>query len=423
MKRALAFLLSLLFILPISVFAAEDAVYVHSAEELASLSARVAAGDSMKGVTVYLEADIALSDVFTPIGTDPAHPFSGVFDGKGHSIKGLKINGGEYSALFGCVTDGEVKSLKIENADIKGGDFSAILVGRLYGYSKTARIENCYVSGSVNGGCYVGALCGSAYAFSSGDTSRVYIESSSARAAVFGDMYVGGICGKAESIATDGSARLYIDGCTVEGNGVSQGDYGAIGGGVCGGLSAYDKGGSVTATVKNCISYVNVQVEKTAAGGICGAVGAINGRAYTSVEDCVAVGSTYAGALSAGLCGKVEAEGDGVALTKGCVAAGSVGGGSVYSLTSGIGAEECIRAYSSLQLPAGVTVPATEKGDVNGDGETDSLDAAFILKYDVGLAIAGVSALVAADINGDGAADSLDAAQVLRYDVFGRYDN
>lgn len=51
--------------------------------------------------------------------------------------------------------------------------------------------------------------------------------------------------------------------------------------------------------------------------------------------------------------------------------------------------------------------------DVNGDGETDNLDSALILKYDAGLK----DSAEGGDANGDGTVDNLDAAMVLKYDA------
>jgi len=65
-----------------------------------------------------------------------------------------------------------------------------------------------------------------------------------------------------------------------------------------------------------------------------------------------------------------------------------------------------------IQYVMNYTVPM---GDANGDGEVNSLDAAFILKYDVGI-LSGVD-FAYSDFNLDGKVDSLDAAQILRYDA------
>lgn len=57
------------------------------------------------------------------------------------------------------------------------------------------------------------------------------------------------------------------------------------------------------------------------------------------------------------------------------------------------------------------------KGDVNGDGAVDAMDAAAILQYDVGIKDLDYILLLAADVDGDGYVDSMDAAKILQYDA------
>ena len=69
-----------------------------------------------------------------------------------------------------------------------------------------------------------------------------------------------------------------------------------------------------------------------------------------------------------------------------------------------------------------MTVTATFKqnyilGDVNGDGDVDSRDAHYILRYDAYLIDADELRMIAADVNCDGKVNSLDAALVLRFEV------
>lgn len=59
----------------------------------------------------------------------------------------------------------------------------------------------------------------------------------------------------------------------------------------------------------------------------------------------------------------------------------------------------------------------TKKGDVNGDGEVDNLDAATVLKYDAGLTRLTARQMQAADYNGDGAVDNADATCILKADA------
>lgn len=56
-------------------------------------------------------------------------------------------------------------------------------------------------------------------------------------------------------------------------------------------------------------------------------------------------------------------------------------------------------------------------GDVNMDGSTDNLDAAYVLRYDAMLLELNALQLKAADANNDGSVDSLDAAQILKHDA------
>ena len=56
-------------------------------------------------------------------------------------------------------------------------------------------------------------------------------------------------------------------------------------------------------------------------------------------------------------------------------------------------------------------------GDANNDGAVNSIDAMYILQYDVELIDASEINLVLADVNGDGKVNSIDAMYVLRYDA------
>lgn len=60
---------------------------------------------------------------------------------------------------------------------------------------------------------------------------------------------------------------------------------------------------------------------------------------------------------------------------------------------------------------------AGNRGELNGDGDIDSLDASLILQYDVGLITLSAAQLALADLNADGAVDFLDASMILQYDA------
>ena len=57
------------------------------------------------------------------------------------------------------------------------------------------------------------------------------------------------------------------------------------------------------------------------------------------------------------------------------------------------------------------------KGDVNGDGIADNLDAAYVLRYDAFMTDFTDEQLKNGDVNSDGTVNSVDAAQILKYDA------
>lgn len=100
---------------------------------------------------------------WTPIGTG-SHEFRGHFDGKGHTVSGLKmdlnVESGDYSwtlaGLFGYVMDGTIQNLGVELADAgivvsakKGHVYAGGIAGKITAFSsgKTVILRNCYVTG------------------------------------------------------------------------------------------------------------------------------------------------------------------------------------------------------------------------------------------------------------------------------------
>ncbi|MFA5292200.1 MAG: LamG-like jellyroll fold domain-containing protein [Phycisphaerae bacterium] len=85
---------------------------------------------------------------FEPIGT-ASNPFTGCFDGRGHTIDGLFINRPttDYVGLFGKISTGAIKNLDLTNIDITGQNY----VGGLVGYCNSGAIVKCSTSGTVSG--------------------------------------------------------------------------------------------------------------------------------------------------------------------------------------------------------------------------------------------------------------------------------
>lgn len=92
------------------------------------------------------------AEEWTPIGkyTDDNDktPYTGIFDGQGHSIKGLYVNSAsdDYVGLFGCLEGAAVRNLTVDGY-VQGSN----IVGGIAGYASKAAIENCSNHCSVTG--------------------------------------------------------------------------------------------------------------------------------------------------------------------------------------------------------------------------------------------------------------------------------
>jgi hypothetical protein len=83
--------------------------------------------------------------------------FGGVFDGSGHEISHLTIDGGEKLGLFGQLLLGaEIKDLGVVDVNING---SGDDIGGLVGYNN-GTVSRCYCIGSISGNYAVGGLIG-----------------------------------------------------------------------------------------------------------------------------------------------------------------------------------------------------------------------------------------------------------------------
>ncbi|MHC4283727.1 MAG: GLUG motif-containing protein, partial [Planctomycetota bacterium] len=145
-----------------------------------------------------LMADVDLSGLtgnsFNCIGIDYRNPFSGVFEGNGHTISYFTYTstGGYYVGLFMYVggANAEIKNLGLIDPNVDAG--IEYYVGSLVGWLDNGTITNCYTEGgSVDGFRYVGGLMGRN---SSGTITNSY-----STASVSGDRYIGGLMGRNSS--------------------------------------------------------------------------------------------------------------------------------------------------------------------------------------------------------------------------------
>ena len=187
----------------VEVKAAEEVALdntIDSVKEFIAFANAVNAGNSYKGQTVVLGADLDLNGVtWTPIGTS-ANPFKGTFDGNGKVIKNLSVlmAGQSNVGLFGYTTDGEIKNVTVENAKVAG----RLNIGVVAGTPYTTKYTNVTVKGhvEVDGLAYVGAVGGkNAYADWNNVTvdadATSYVNADSRENGKAYRTYVGGVVG------------------------------------------------------------------------------------------------------------------------------------------------------------------------------------------------------------------------------------
>ena len=126
------------------------------------LASKVNGGTDYSGTYFELGDDITydytgLGDTesnYTAIGgsfNDSMQYFQGHFDGKGHTVSGIRIyrsgtaDPDKYQGLFGQIANGEVKNVSLSDACITGDDHT----GGIVGLNNYGTIENCHVLSTV----------------------------------------------------------------------------------------------------------------------------------------------------------------------------------------------------------------------------------------------------------------------------------
>lgn len=301
-----------------------------------------------------MDADIDASGEtgYIPIGSADV-PFTGLFDGNGFAITGLRLYSGESSnnGLFRIIgVNGIVEDLNLLEVDIPiGGENTGALCGQNLGV-----IDNCHVTGSVCIESYSpfrGGLAGT------NESSGVIRDSSSAAEVCGGGGSVAGLVGINYGTLVD---------CYATGNVYGQEN--------AGGLVGYSLNGSLT----RC--YATGDVESNGSGFVGGLCGVLTS---STAEECFATGNVNA--PLGGDVGGFSGGGWGVTLTH-CFATGKVTGNGRTSAFIGGQTDGAIDScYAAGPVSGGVTAAllAYEDGalptftrcywDVNVTGQIESV--------------------------------------------------
>jgi hypothetical protein len=226
-------------------------------------------------------------------------PFTGVFDGNGHAISHLTIEGGRYLGLFGRLESGaEVKNLGLVDVNINGSD---TFIGGLAGGNGSwdapgGSVTNCYSTGTVTGEDYVGGLVG--WNYEGGTVTNCY-----STGTVTGEFAVGGLVGENSNgnITMSYSTGTVtgdihvggLAGMNYEGNITKSFSNGMVSGGIhsVGGLVGNNQG-----LINTSFSTGTVTGDE----GVGGLVGWNNARIFTSYSAGAVTGETEVGGLVGG---------------------------------------------------------------------------------------------------------------------------
>jgi len=132
-----------------------DPYLISSESDLYNFVNAVNSGSTFSGKYFMQTADIDLvepqyfSNGFTPVGGySGSTPFSGTYDGGGHSISKMTINGSENVAMFSNVQNGCIKNLNLENLNFNVDGYS--IVAGLVAEASNSTVSNVVVSGQMS---------------------------------------------------------------------------------------------------------------------------------------------------------------------------------------------------------------------------------------------------------------------------------
>ncbi len=221
---------------------------------------------------IVLGADIDLGgEDWTPIGagsvtnagviTESNVPFTGIFDGKGHTVDNFKVSvpadapAGYAAGLFGILNGATVKNVVIGPKAVFEGQSAAMsFIGGVAGFALNATVEGCTNKASLS-------------LTAAKDATRECL------AGIVGEMYT-----------AEGDFASYVKGCVNEGAITSKNSVNANNGGnglSVAGIVGFSDGKNFN-YIQNCTNKAAIAAEATRLAGIVASA-----NAKTKVEDCV----------------------------------------------------------------------------------------------------------------------------------------
>ena len=333
----------------------ETAYTLTTAQQLAGLAKLVSEqGVSFAGVTIRLGNDISLASIdgssgsctWTAIGPSLQKPFSGTFDGQGHTIFAMEAyNTGSYAALFGCCVDARIEDLTVCGS--AAGEARASYAAGLVSYAKGCAIKDINVYVDVTA---AGTHAGGVAAYICDDTA---MQGCFSHGSVSGKSGVGGIVGLCYS------ASDTITGCA---------NFGAVTGSGAGAYGTGGIAGRLAGVMTKCANYGAVGDADRYTGGLAGYTTARNKTTILASKNEAAVSSsnTETRAATGAIVGNAQN-----LIWGGCTAAG----GSLPQLgrsgkVSEKTAAETCPDYTAREAPQDADLPESFTVTFLANGET-----------------------------------------------------
>ncbi|OXS60929.1 hypothetical protein B1A99_05185 [Cohnella sp. CIP 111063] len=172
----------------------------------------------------YLDRNIRLTNdidmtgyEWIPLGGNDAEPFSGIFDGRGHRIEGVSIDGGslQFVGFFGKLT-GTVRDLSV-SVQAAGGNYAGGMAGHLDGGTIVRSSAQGIVTGGNGGPAGVSAAGGLAGAANGNSTISRSSSSAAVKSGQADNQYAGGLVG---SHGTGSISDAYATGTVANSEGL-----------------------------------------------------------------------------------------------------------------------------------------------------------------------------------------------------------
>ena len=175
----------------------EDGIYqIGTPRDLCLFSELVANGNTSAPAVLCADIDMeAYSDRFKPIG-NPTKPYCGQFDGQGHTISNLRVEGSNYVGLFGIVGAGmSLRDVNIAaSCSFSGSNYVSAFIGQVR--NGIINIQGCSSAATVTAsGTYAAGLVGMSRLLATLNISNCY-NVGAVKAAENGASLVGPSAGK-----------------------------------------------------------------------------------------------------------------------------------------------------------------------------------------------------------------------------------